>query len=288
MNLYGGTIEKGYATEKGGNINIQPSKTLNMSGGTVTDGFAGSHSGNIYINDNGLCSITGGLVTKGTTNGQGGNMAVTGKLHITGGEVSDGLADVDLSNAGHGGNIWISGANAEFIVKNAKILNGGRLNYEVYGGNIFVNNNGAKVFEIGEGAVISGGKAHRGGNIYIGHLTRNFNTYKITGGTITGGSASYLGTNIVLFGTSEANMPVLTISGGEIKEAGNGINVALGASTSNCYAKVIMTGGSVTGGRLVVYPGGVFDATAGGTLSYNTLTLGSSQTTHGQILLPTP
>ena len=201
--------------------------------------------------------------------------------------------------SGLGGNIYIHGANAEFTVENAKIINGGRKKGTVldgvtigenYGGNIAVSEKGAKVFEIREGTEISGGWGHRGGNIYIADVTEanNCGTYKILGGVIKDGNTGYIGANICILSKSQALAITLDISGGEISlpENSTAVNISTGAgaaassttggdTTTTKYGTVNLTGGSISNGKVCLYPGTTLNVTAPGTVNNCTRAYGT-------------
>ena len=253
-------------------------------------------------------------VAGGNAVSAGGNFTVVGELHITGGTVSDGLFAVTGKSGMHGGNIRIDGANAKFTVKNATIKNGGKLRADIldsadpyykmeekpangdttyfyfrecYGGNIAVVGKGAAEFEIGEGTVISGGAAHRGGNFYIGELTDNLDTeYKITGGTISGGKKGHRGANIAMYFPEAAAECVLYISGGEIIGASASdetITLGAGAGSYNTKGKIVMIGGEIKNGKITVYRNSTFDYSAGGTLTSVTFAAPKSSDANGKL-----
>lgn len=273
----------------------------------------------VYIANGGTFCMYGGSVKDGKAQHNGGNIRVIGKCYIYGGDVSNGISGALGDSGKHGGNIYVSGTNAELIIKNATIQNGGKLRAdyldasdpyymkeqkapttndsgtttyyyyfrECYGGNIAVTADGAKVFEIGEGAVISNGSAHRGGNLYIGELTANFDTqYKITGGTISGGKKGHRGANIAMYFPEAAAECVLYISGGEIIGASASdetITLGAGGGSYNTKGKIVMTGGEIKSGKITVYRNSTFDYSAGGTLTSVTFAAPKSSDANGKL-----
>ena len=279
-------VMNGTHKDQGGTISISNGASFTLYNGVMTNPTVCTHTGGgavVYIADGGTFTMYGGSVTDGKSQHAAGNIRVIGKCYIYGGVVANGLSGALGDSGKHGGNIYVNGANAELVVKNATIQNGGKLRAdyldpadpyykmeqkpangdttyfyfrECYGGNIAVTGSGAKVFEIGEGAVISGGSAHRGGNIYIGELTSNNDTeYKITGGTISGGKKGHRGANIAMYCADAAKPSTLYISGGQIigaSAADETISLGCGGGSYATMGNIVMTGGEIKNGKITV------------------------------------
>jgi hypothetical protein len=270
--MYGGTITGGNSGNDAGGVYV--GGTFTMHDGTITSGTAAGGGGNLRVN--GTFIMNAGLITEGKANATGGNITIpaSGKVYINGGVISNGLSNADATNGGSGGNIYINGDNAELIVKNATIKDGGALNGDRHGGNIAVTGKGAKVFLLGEGAIITGGKGHRAGNLYIGDLSANYDTYVIDGATISDGTNSYRACNINMHQPLSSTAIKLTIKSGTISLADDSTarNIALGAGGSgeaNCIIR--MENGTVNGGIIDLFKGCVFEFISG-TLSNYTKT----------------
>jgi len=315
VNIYDGNFTSTNANvpSEGGVFEVSGTSVVNMYGGTISGGQVRGNGGNVLIRETSTFNMYDGNVVDGKAKASGGNFCVYGKLYIYGGTVSDGDSAYAASTYntstgkwvagyGHGGNIYISGIDAEFTVTNAKIIGGGTRKDTVivaestrigenYGGNIAVMSAGAKKFELGAGTEISGGYAHRGGNLYIEKPTNcAADIYNIDGATIKDGQTSYAGANVCLVSDSSKQV-VLNLKSGTISlPDGSGaiINVSVGAGAaakqdgdgnisagSKWYGKVIVTGGEIKNGKICLYPNTELVVTAPGKVTNCTRAYGT-------------
>ena len=201
------------------------------------------------------------------------------EVRIHGGVVAGGEVAV---GGGAGGNVYISGTNAAFVMDGGIVRNGdaGVLN----GGNVYVNKGSLEI----SGGFIIGGTAADGGNLYT------IGSASVSGGTIYGGKATDntsttdvsegKGGNLYASGTAEVSGG--TVVGGNARIGGNiysskslsvsgtGVISAGVAATNggNAYitGTVDMTGGMVTagcaqsGGNFYFYADGKTSSFSGG------------------------
>ena len=264
VNMYGGTLEYvdgKYEAGLGGNVYVSGSKTVfNLYGGTVTGGasYADQGSdpgagGNFYLVSGATLNMYGGEISNGRAYGilratekngtvtykaveaYGGNiyMSESSMVNILGGVVKDGEAvretftytdngvEKSLTNMSYGGNIY-------------------KVNTAKLDGTLYIEN-----------ATVSGGKAHRGGNInaYAGASGGSAGIVVLNKAKIVDGVASQFGGNIM----SNAAIWAVTdsvISGGESVTGGNiysqgGIYSVEGSTISN--------GKADNGGNIYLY-----------------------------------
>lgn len=304
--MTGGTVSNGTGTRGGniccfGKLYATGGKLLNGTGSSLfvgnyaeveltnvtIDGGNGGNGGNIAFygekaeHQPSVTLNAGTVITNGTARGSGGNIYLTyGKLTINdGAEVSNGTSGSETT-ATHGGNIYVGTANASLVMNGGKVIDGvlasyGQKNdknayYESYGGNIAIIN--ARGFEM-NGGTVSGGKAHRGGNvcILIEKDKEAFeHAYKMNGGEISGGSSTFVGGNLCVVTTNKATPIVFEMTGGKItggmankQGSGGNVSIGAGAETTVCYVTFNMSGNAeitdgVTaqnGGNIYVHTG---------------------------------
>ena len=197
---------------KDGNLTIEKGK---FEGGSSSSGSNGILYGATVAVKQGDFMMTGGAITgpgiyRG--NGQGGSLYVAGKP--------------DGSSA-----VKITGGVIDSTKKGKKAS---------YGGNVALSKCAA---EIGGDAKIQNGYASSGGNVYMSN-----GSLKVTGGTITNGTATQKGGGIYAAGNYADSVSV-EIAGGVISNnsvtataSGNG-----GGGVYAQYATLDMTGGSIEG-----------------------------------------
>ena len=265
-NLYGGVIENGDAGMRdendslvtyvgtdgksktksagwGANIDMNNKATVNLLGTIVMGGRSGGNGGNIRVGDaKATLNMSAGMVCDGqSTNDQGGNIFISGTANLTGGVVENGQAR-------NGGNIGVNSSKVATL--NGTVVRGGVASGN--GGNIRMsstNKGGALV--IAEGAVITGGKAYRGGNLCVEVNNANKNdpesVLKITGGTIEKGLADgEFGGNIYM-----GSGAVMEMTGGLV-DGGKAVNTGSGSYGGNLYnngATVTISGGALQNGQ---------------------------------------
>ncbi len=230
VTITGGTIEKGEANGRGGNIDAHTYANLVLGKEDATT--------------NDLALITEGKST-GSSGASGGNIFVRGDSTFT---MYNGVTVRDGESKYQGGNLSFD--SSKTFAMNGGAFEGGT---SKDGGSVFFSSkfNGTMA-----GGSISGGTAtEEGGNIF------NQGTLTVSGGTITGGTATN-GGNIYLYATrsnatkgSGASMTMenATISNGTATLGGNlyidrGLFQAEDDSYTNTPATMTMNGGTIQGG----------------------------------------
>ncbi|MBQ8802810.1 MAG: hypothetical protein IJZ53_04155 [Tyzzerella sp.] len=209
----------GGSAKQGGNIYIEPEAVVTMNAGTFGAGESSAHGGSVAVY--GKFYMNGGQIANSEAKEQGGNIFVgkAGTLNFNGGKVVDGVAGTK------GGNI--AGTGTINIAKGAVVENGTAGSESGQGGNLFVS---GIVTTAGE---FVGGTAKNGGNVYV-----NGATFKMTDGSITGGTAGE--------------------NGGAVNIARNVVKNDKGDITEETIATFEMTGGTISGGISEKQGGNVF------------------------------
>lgn len=256
----GGYVWRGNAA-RGGNFYVAGDENrvgkLTITGGVILAGEATEVGGNICVD--GELEMSGGLVDAGQSCGHGGNIYLTNKLIMTGGTLSRGACDINSVQAKRGGNLAVNGLYAAVKITGANIVDGTASCKETHGGNVAVFGYGAAEFEIGEGTVISGGKGHRGGNVYIGHFNgdvpaenMDYTFYRVT---FSGGTTTYRGANLCVDTKNSDRRILVTLNdcNADVENAAE-MSIAVGAGSpviSQC--DVVINGGSWSGGGFNIY-----------------------------------
>lgn len=231
INLYGGTVEGGVATDRGGNIYTAAAKDSTgthrdvvIEGGTVTGGTA-VNGGNIdsaarvYIRN-------GGTVSDGTASTNGGNIYARWNLNLYDGGVISG------GKAGKGGGNAMSTTGCNINIYGGQVLGG----EAAYGGSLYTYQG---VIKIDAGLVSGGVSTGNGGNIAVEGTSTKSATLTISGGTVQNGQGK--GGNIALVNSYTSG----TISGGTIS---GGVGVGQhGGNILVSGGKLTMTGGELIG-----------------------------------------
>lgn len=270
-----GFTNGGLICNAAGTVNIYDGAwlTAGLSGAANNTGTGG---GALFVT--GTTNIYGGLIEGNTCYTYGGNILVTtvGKLNISGGTISGGKAEM-------GGNIFNNGTTK---ITGGILSDGAATDDTVtadttsavdnLGGNIYNNTNTVTI----SGGEITGGTATNGGSIYAKVAVT------ISGGTITGGSATNGGN---IYAAVETTVSGGTVTGGTATNGGNiyaaaALTVSDGTITSgtatsggNIYATAALTvsGGTITKGTAEnggnIYTNAALDMT-GGTISYGSST----------------
>lgn len=239
LELYGGTLVGGTATDFGGAICINDTDAegvaeLHIFGGTVSGGEAAGNGGSIRtIGASSVFNMYGGTVTGGKTDDQGGNVFCAGYMNLYGGTITKGEA----LNKNGGGNIAINSPRA-IVMQGVTVTDGKALN----GGNIRISSTqSAGSLTIGAGTYISGGQAKNGGNIYVANNNANATsgtrqaTLNIAGGTIENGVVTGNSATANIYAVCSEKTGVTTVvnlkfSGGTVKGyvyAEDGVTVTL-------------------------------------------------------------
>lgn len=196
----------GVTTGNGGNGYI--TGTLNVTGGLVTAGKAYS-GGNFYIYADGKNqSISGGLITAGIAEGYTSSNAADGKggnFYVSKGTVTvSGTAVISRGIANYGGgNAYVTGV---LTVNGGQLLGGRTSSSGKDGGNVYA---AGGTLNVNGGELVNGYASQRGGNIYMSNGTTKVN---ITGGTVTGGYAYKFGGNLC------HNAGITKITGGTVSK----------------------------------------------------------------------
>jgi hypothetical protein len=255
----GGTLWKGSAAH-GGNIYVAGDETekgkLTITGGTLLAGESTNDGGNISVA--GHVEITGGQMLFGRSFGHGGNIFLSGDMVMDGGYLEGGACDANQVQNKRGGNLAINGLHTTVKISNSTIKDGTASCKETHGGNIACFGYGAVDFVV-EDSVITGGKGHRGGNIYIGHFLKDVPLenmdYVFNRTTLGGGSTTYRGSNICTDTKNNDRRILVTFNDciATVEKAGE-LSIAAGAGAPD-IARVdfIINGGTWTGGGFNIY-----------------------------------
>lgn len=238
INLYSGTLTaaEGAAADAGGLVNMGGG-TFNMYGGTITGGTAvaavgvdefgqGGTGGNLYIGANAIANIYGGEISNGK--------AISGVVEVFNGETGEVIRAIAKTSAGEeargmGGNIY----------------NAGKLYIGTADGN-------------GAGAVISGGTATQGGNIYAAAGFTVYKDGKVSDGVADAPFAGYSGHD---GGNVYLSSGCATVLG----EVSNGTAYNGGNFGCSGESEIYLDGGKILRGRAEAGYGGNIDI-AGGVL----------------------
>jgi len=285
VNMYGGTLEyvdTGIHNGQGGNIYMSGAETVfNLYDGVITGGVTTAHNkdklaygGNFYLTSGATLNMYAGEISNGVARGillatadpdgkvthtalapYGGNIYMTesSNVNIFGGVVKDGKAIRETFT-------YIDESGAEKTVSNMS-----------YGGNIYkVNTQKLDGCLYIENATISGGEAHRGGNInaYAGSGATpkiddpNYDPegpeqggiVVLNNATITGGKASQFGGNIMSNCASWMVVDSKITDGVITGTTGNGGNIYSQGGIYNVTGTVISGGKAPSsGGNINLY-----------------------------------
>ncbi len=212
LNMFGGIIRNGVSkqTYTAGNVNVYAAGTFNMYGGTIEGGNnKKGRGGNIYVDAGAIVNIHGGTITDGYS-------------------------------AVNGGNIYINNSTATaFNMFGGKVTNGEATSK---GGNFYAWGPAT----LHDFALVEGGKAAEGGNVYIQRYAFT------TSGVIRNGEAATAGGNIGANGGQKdvaLNVKGGQIYGGKITgKAANSSNIELRLTSDMTGRKFSITGGTIVGG----------------------------------------
>jgi len=255
MYMYDGLITGGEAANtNGGNLKSLSGNTLKILGGTIEKGIAKDKGGNISIDGKATVTIENACITDGTA-GNGGNLFATGGgvLTVANTRILGGTATVDC-----GGNLYLSGGTA--TLSNCEVTNGWTKNW---GGNLYVT--GACQATVTDTDIL-GGCGREGGNVYVYGSASNSGTKLVmTGGSVKNGYAGFVysrksdGTltatdNKTTVGNA-GNLLVSSYSAAELTDVVMENGASLGRNGSegfggNCYNRgtLRMDGCTVSGG----------------------------------------
>lgn len=265
FNLYGGEIAGGIGG-LGGNFYVELGATLYVGDATISDGEAMFHGGNIY--NDGTVKMEGGQLLRGIAYNNGGNIFMTGTLEVNGGAICEGRCDASGLSGKRGANILVNGLDAVVNIANCEILDGDGHGSENFGGNISVIGQCAKEFSLTD-CTITGGQAHRGGNLYFGTLAKDVSPdnldFYMKNCTISGGTCSYRGANMCMDSDLEDVYVNLVMDDCHfLMDEVTRESISLGAgSWIDSWVTLTMNGGSIEGGSINLY--GDSTLTANGT-----------------------
>lgn len=258
-NLTGGTAELGGAVYMAGG-------TVTLQGGTVTGGTAVA-GGAVYLY-NGTLTVSGATVNgssadKNVTSG-GAIMAYQGTFNMTGGTIQNGYAV-------NGGNIYLQGVS--LTVTDGTIQGG---NASEMGGNVVMfyrSKNGdiaaASPYLYANGGTIKDGvvtlaegtedaNTYGGGNVYISRACY----LVVNGGTLSGGTASGGACGGNIFSRGKTTLTTGNITGGTAPDGATIYAYCQSQESSEAihanYARVVVNGGTLTGGTAANYGGSIY------------------------------
>jgi len=192
IQILGGIIEDGYATQKGGNVYLSGAKTkMYLSDGQILNGDTTDCGGNIHLAGGTRLVMTGGLVKGGTKNGAGTSISnvysVNGAVELTGGEIAGdfgntntfangcsikvgGTAKVTKGLGGNGLSLGVHPGDAAFARPSIEVMDG-------FSGNILMSASGyvstpcdAKYVANFSTLIPDTGIHHQDGKIYVGKV----------------------------------------------------------------------------------------------------------------------
>ena len=233
FNMYSGAITDGYNTY-GGAIYVGAGTSANLYGGTISGATAG-YGGAIYATGNGAKVLIDGVTIENcyATNRAGAIMITgsdtTASMEMKSGRISNCFIK-DGSTTEFGGNIYLEYTKG--VISGGIIENGGipatgvtvAADTNHKGGNFCLRGAGAQL-TVKDDAIIRGGKAAEGGNVYVG-----YGSLIVEDGTISGGKATGNGGNVNLVTDHDMTMTGGEITGGEA--TGNGGNIYTGGNNT--------------------------------------------------------
>ena len=258
LNLKGGEYKHTSASTLP-TVNLSSSAIVNMEAGAILTADESVTGPNLYMIA-GTFTMNGGEISNGTATNGGNIYQYNGKLYIKGGEIKDGTATATTG----GGNIY---CRVGGLYMSAGTISGGKaaptvgedetVTYEGNGGNIRFQYMAVNTCTINGTAVITGGFAKEGGNIF-----HNGGTKKLTiegKAQITEGFAESEGGNIKLLPSVNASENTTAISGSVVISGGEatyGAGIYVEASTEKkdgTEAAVVLNlvGGNYTGGSAI-------------------------------------
>ncbi|MBR4862928.1 MAG: hypothetical protein IKU07_00005, partial [Oscillospiraceae bacterium] len=185
LNMFGGTIQSGTATGRGGNVYVVNEGNAVFYEKALVTGGSATNGGNIEAYNGGDIVINGSTVTAGKATSRGGNLYAYGIDVMSQIIVNDALIENGEAGAA-GGNVESFGGTV--ILNNSTIRGGKTLNSSTYGGNIDVRRGGTVT--LNSGTVADGEAVRRGGNVCV----TNQGVFIMNGGTVSGGIIGSNGT----------------------------------------------------------------------------------------------
>lgn len=210
--MFGGLIENGTASERGGNVYVVNEGVAYFFEDAQVTGGSAKNGGNIEAYNGAHVTINGTTVEGGFASARGGNIYAYGVEHNTQMIVNNATIENGTA-ASAGGNVESYGG--VITLNNCTVRNGLADGSSAYGGNIDVRKDGKVILNSGD--VYAGEAGRCGGNVSVtteGELIMNGGT--IRDGRVTKTATKY-GRNIFVFAGG-----YMTMNGGEIKSASAG------------------------------------------------------------------
>ena len=255
INMYPGAVIEGGSAVNGGNIHLVGA-VLNMNGGEISGGTATDRGGNISLTFSEVsaeANLKGGKVSGGTAKNAGGNVAAAGngaKITISGATVTGGTINPDATTAsytnsstyvnayaGYGGNIYLQG-NSTLTMTDGEVSNG---TINVTGTGLGLGGNIALIAWKNSDKQLAGTITISGGVVKNGKITSS--SSKENGNTVLGGA------NIAVGGATSTGMDqkgTLNLTAGQLLIESDEYGLFYTGTATKAYAK---------GGNLYVSPG---------------------------------
>lgn len=242
FNMYGGKIIGGKVvapenkedkvTNAGYGGTLYVTGTMNMYDGVITGGSCIESGGNIFVGKAGTLNLHGGQISGGYASKKGGNIAGTGKVNIYAATISGGKAKT------YGGNFFVGKGGVVTLADDAALVSGGSAKQ---GGNIYIEN-GAAV-NVNAGTLKFGHSYAHGGSIAV------YGECYVGAGKVLNGNATEQGGNIFV-----GKAGVLTVNGAYVQDGTAGTKGGNIAGTG----KVNLKDGAIIGGEAKDYGGNFF------------------------------
>ena len=197
--MFGGVIENGTASERGGNVYVVNEGVARFYENALVTGGSAKNGGNIEAYAGAYVTIDGTTVKDGYASSRGGNLYAYSVKNNTQMVVNN--ATIENGTAvSAGGNIEAYGGL--ITLNNSTVRNGKTTGSSTYGGNIDVRKSGGTVI-LNSGTVSDGVALRRGGNV----VATGLGTFIMNGGTVTGGTVK---------GSGDYGKSVFVFSGGNM------------------------------------------------------------------------
>ena len=225
--MYGGTISGNHINGQDGAGVLVHSASFKMYGGTISEnrveGRTNYGGGGVAAHTSGKFIMYGGEISGNTSDVGGGGVAVVGaSFEMHGGTISGNTA----TDSGGGVDLW----NDSFRLSGGTISG----NTAKDGGGVYFSANSNNILTISDTVKIEDNTAANGGGVYI-----NSYNLTVTGGSISGNTATNSGGGVYFAGSS------FNVSG-DVNITGNVVD----SSPNNVYlpdGKIITVGGALTG-----------------------------------------
>ena len=253
-----GTVDKGVASNFGGNFALVGASKLTVTGGKIENGQA-TNGGNIYMEANSGNNPTvdiQNITVSGGTASCGGNLYIkAGTASFTGATITGGTAN-NPTGYGQGGNLFTEGGtvnlNAGTTMNGGSLVNGNGQNWRP-GANGYLNGGTVNI----KGTVSSAGGGSQGHNFYVNGKT----VVNVDGGKIecTGAEASNV---YIRSGTLNIK------NNGQVTSTGNNCrNIVTNDEAAQGQVNINLQSGKIIGGKNVTGNGGNINLTSKATMT---------------------